>query len=122
MDVGIQFCSFLAQPSEITWLMEDRLVPWYHYIPAKGDLSDLAVKIESATTHDADCQLISTWTSRYVNDIWSGPTAQANTQTIISRIMMRYQELYGDDVRQCFVAAAAATTTGSAKLVAHWIV
>jgi hypothetical protein len=52
---SVPFCPpFYVQ----SWILEDELVPWTHYIPVKGDYSDLDDKVEWALNHDNKCEKI----------------------------------------------------------------
>ena len=50
------------------WYYPD-LKEWVHYIPVKGDLSDLKEKFEWALSHDAECQEISKNATKFVQEL-----------------------------------------------------
>lgn len=45
----------MPTPTIESWLMEGRLIPWKHYIPVRGDLSDLHSRVEWAKKHQREC-------------------------------------------------------------------
>jgi len=50
------------------WYYKD-LKEWVHYIPVKGDLSDLKVKFEWAKSHDKECQEISKNATKFAQNL-----------------------------------------------------
>jgi hypothetical protein len=42
----------------VSWLMEDRLIPWTHYVPLRHDFSDLEYKINWCISHPRKCMEI----------------------------------------------------------------
>jgi hypothetical protein len=51
----------------VSWLMEDRLVPWVHYVPVRQDFTDLREKLEWCRTHPRKCQEIIKAANDYMN-------------------------------------------------------
>jgi len=56
----------------VSWLMEDRLVPWVHYVPVRQDFADLREKLEWCRTHPRKCQEIIKAANDYMNRFKSG--------------------------------------------------
>jgi len=48
----------MAAPTVSSWLMEELLVPYIHYIPVEPDFSDLAVQVQWCLDNLADCERI----------------------------------------------------------------
>jgi len=48
----------MAKPSVVSWLMEDTLIPDYHYILLKDDFSDLEEKLEWCNNNQDKCKQI----------------------------------------------------------------
>ena len=46
---------FMRKPRIISWAMEDKLIPYVHYIPVKDDFSDLIDQIEFADNNQLLC-------------------------------------------------------------------
>jgi hypothetical protein len=92
---------FMAPPTHVSWAMEDKLVPYYHYVPVKPDFSDLEVQLEWARENDALCQEIARQSTQYMEALWTSKRAKLANQVIIERITLRYHELYGSMLAQC---------------------
>ena len=59
----VPFCPpFFVQ----SWILEDELIPWTHYIPVKGDYSDLDKQVEWAMGHPTACQKIAQEGRHYI--------------------------------------------------------
>lgn len=43
---------FMAKPTKFSWLMENTLIPNYHYILVKDDFSDLLEKVNWCNIHE----------------------------------------------------------------------
>lgn len=48
----------MPKPRHTSWLMEDTLIPGYHYVLVKDDFSDLVEKYEWMMSHMEECQQI----------------------------------------------------------------
>ena len=92
---------FMAPPTHVTWAMEDKLVPYYHFVPIKPDFSNLVEQLEWARQNDAACQQISQQATDYMNALWMSKRAKWANQQIIERITLRYHELYGNALAEC---------------------
>eukprot|EP00955_Chlamydomonas_euryale_P057415 356760-Chlamydomonas_euryale.AAC.2 len=49
---------FMPPPMHVSWLMEDILLPWVHYVPLKHDFSDLHTHYEWAMNNYKECNKI----------------------------------------------------------------
>lgn len=49
-----------------SWILEENLQPWQHYIPVKHDFSDLSDKVEWAINHPEKCKDISRQGNEYM--------------------------------------------------------
>ena len=92
---------FMAPPTHVTFAMEDKLVPYYHYVPIKPDLSDIAEQLAWARQNDAECQKIAQQATEYMEALWMSPKAQQANDEIIERITLRYHKLYGSALADC---------------------
>lgn len=52
---SVPFCPPFTMNS---WVMEEKLVPWEHYVPVRHDFSDLKQKVEWAVGHPRQCEAI----------------------------------------------------------------
>lgn len=60
---SVPFCPpFYVQ----SWILEDELVPWTHYIPVKGDYSNLEERVEWALNHQDHCEEIAKEGRNYI--------------------------------------------------------
>ncbi len=57
----------MPKPSISSWLMEETLEPFVHYIPLADDFSDIEEQFEWAVNHEAECIEISSNASQYMN-------------------------------------------------------
>ena len=49
---------FMRRPTVFSWLMEDKLIPYYHYIPLNDDFTDLNEKYQWALENIHKCKEI----------------------------------------------------------------
>jgi hypothetical protein len=56
----------MPRPTCETWFMEGRLVPNYHYIEIKDDLSDLEDRLQYYSSHPAEAQEIIGYAHEFV--------------------------------------------------------
>lgn len=60
---SVPFCPpFYVQ----SWILEDELIPWTHYIPVKGDYSDLEEKVQWGMNHPDQCVQIAKEGRKYM--------------------------------------------------------
>lgn len=71
----------------VSWLMEDRLVPWVHYVPVRQDFADLREKLEWCRTHPRKCQEIIKAANDYMNRFKSGD------EDVILKVMKGYTDM-----------------------------
>ncbi len=57
----------MPKPTISSWLMEDTLQPFVHYIPLADDFSDAEERFDWAVNHEAECVEISKNASRYMS-------------------------------------------------------
>ena len=77
---------FMPKPRSFSWLMEDRLIPDYHYILIKDDFSDLIEKLEWCNNNEEKCKTI----IKNAN-VYMGQFANETTESLIEQ---RVIELY----------------------------
>ena len=61
---------FMAKPTKISWLIEDRLIPNVHYIQLKDDFSDLEEKLEWCEQNPIKCQEIVNNSTQYMSQFY----------------------------------------------------
>jgi hypothetical protein len=82
--------SVCIKPPSLTssWLMEDKLVQWVHYIPVNDDFSDLKIKLNWCNNNPKKCEIIIKAANDYIkrfDDI-------KNEQKIIFTILNEYNK------------------------------
>jgi len=50
-----------------SWILEDQLIPWTHYIPVRADFADMEERIEWAIHHPDACRRIAEAGQEYMN-------------------------------------------------------
>ena len=60
----------MPRPTCETWFMEGRLIPNYHYIEIKSDLSDLEERLQYYIDHPDEAQQIINHAHEYVQQFW----------------------------------------------------
>jgi len=58
---------FMPKPTVCSWLMEDKLIPWFHYIPINNDFSDINEKYNWCLNNLDKCEDISKNGKEYIN-------------------------------------------------------
>lgn len=82
---SVPFCTPFTMQS---WILEDQLEPWRHYIPVRADLSDLEEQVEWAMHHPAACQEIARQGRLYM-----APFLDIKTErSLIKRLLNTYAE------------------------------
>ena len=76
----------MAKPTCISWAMEDKLIPYFHYIPVKDDYSDLEDVFKWALAHEAACRAITKNAKAFISQFLN----ESNEQEIHRRILKRY--------------------------------
>ncbi|KAL7532678.1 hypothetical protein ACHAXR_004779 [Thalassiosira sp. AJA248-18] len=92
---------FMPKPKKVSWVMEDNLVPYVHYIPVHEDLGDLNNQLAWARRNDELCRNISMHATQYMIDLYASEKAQRETNEIRRAIAGQYQMLYGPIISQC---------------------
>lgn len=76
----------MPKPRHTSWLMEDKLVPGYHYVLLKDDFSDLVEKYEWMMNHLDECKAI----IKNANDYMKQFLDVANEEYIELEVVKRY--------------------------------
>lgn len=66
-----------------SWILENELQPWTHYIPVRGDYSDLDEKVGWATHHPDQCAQIAQEGHNYMQQFLDLETEQAVRQAVL---------------------------------------
>ena len=77
---------FMAKPRCVSWLMEDQLIPNYHYILVRDDFSDLLERFQWCEANPLKCKQI----IRNANTYMSMFSDQANEELIEKTVLTNY--------------------------------
>jgi hypothetical protein len=92
---------FMPIPSVSTYAMEDKLVPYVHYIPLKRDGSDLEEQLAWARANDDKCRWISEQATQYMQDLWMSPKAKSDNALLEMLLAKYYNERFGTKIQKC---------------------
>jgi len=73
-----------------SWVMEDLLVPWVHFIPLDDSFEDVDEKMQWVLDHDEEAQAIARAGQLWMMDLWYHPQVEADTDAICDEILQRY--------------------------------
>jgi hypothetical protein len=79
----------MPPPIQITWLMENLLIPWKHYIPINETNADEMV--QWVLDHEEEARQISNRASLFMYDLFLHPDALIDEENIKNEITRRYQ-------------------------------
>jgi len=77
---------FMAKPRCVSWLMEDQLIPNYHYILVRDDFSDLLERFQWCEANPLECEQIIRNANRYMRMF----SDQANEELIEKTVLTNY--------------------------------
>jgi hypothetical protein len=92
---------FMAPPTKTSWAMEEKLVPYVHYVPLWQNYSNLPQQLEWARTHDEESFKIALFSRHYMERLVTSSHAHNETIEILLGIDEMYQQLYGATLQQC---------------------
>lgn len=71
-----------------SWILEENLQPWQHYVPVRHDFFDLPEKVEWALNHPQQCKTITTQAKQYMQQF----SDIQKEQTIMQNILEEYSK------------------------------
>ena len=92
---------FMAKPTTVSFLMEDLLEPFVHYVPVKEDHSDLVEMVNWARRNDDKCKLISEQATAYIDRLWMSEEAKADNIAIVKKLGEAYHKQFEDAMKTC---------------------
>ena len=92
---------FMPRSATNGYLTKEALVPWYHYIPVKENLSDLRAMIHRARSHDEDARRIAQQATEYVRKMFLSKEADVDMKAVRSGVMELFETQYGASLQQC---------------------
>lgn len=83
----------MKKPTKVSWLMEDCLVPYEHYVPLKDDFSNLQEQINWCNDNTDKCKYISKNATQYVLQFMN----DKNENLISSQILLKYFDCFSNE-------------------------
>eukprot|EP00956_Cyclotella_meneghiniana_P043699 scaffold284192_cov83-Cyclotella_meneghiniana.AAC.1 len=94
---------FMPTPTRTSWAMEEKLIPYIHYVPVAQDLSNLLEMIEWAKQNDDIVQLISQKSTEYMEHLYVSDQAKLDHQEIIIKLANSYTSRFKDSLSDCLL-------------------
>lgn len=92
---------FMARPTTVSYLMEDLLVPFVHYVPLKDDYSDIVEMVMWARENDSKCEWIATQATLFMERLFLSKEAKAEHAAVKEELGERYSRQFGEAVKSC---------------------
>ena len=92
---------FMAKPTTVSFLMEDLLVPFVHYIPVNDDFSNIIEMVHWARKHDRKCKWIAEQATLYIQRLWMSKRAKKENAAVKGYIADAYQRQFGQAANSC---------------------
>lgn len=77
--------------------MEERLVPWVHYVPLHPDASDVEERFQWVLNNPIAAERIAQRGSLWIKDLLFHPDAVRDEEQIYDEMMLRYQAHFEHD-------------------------
>lgn len=84
----------MPPPTVTSWLMEEILEPWVHYIPLDKDGSNAEERVQWMIDNDEKTRKIAERATLFMYDLMFHPDADADDIQVKTEIMRRYQEYF----------------------------
>ena len=78
-------------PKHTSWAMEERLMPWIHYVPLNDDATDVEEKMKWILDHESDAKRISYAATLWMQDLVYHPDAAEDDRWIQEEMLKRYR-------------------------------
>ncbi|KAL3806182.1 hypothetical protein ACHAXA_000173 [Cyclostephanos tholiformis] len=92
---------FMAKPQTVSFLMEDLLVPYVHFIPLEDDYSNIIEMVHWAQQNDEKCKWISDQATLYMEQLWTSQYAKRENALIVQNLSMAYENQFGKALESC---------------------
>lgn len=92
---------FMVPPTKVSWAMEDKLIPYVHYVPVDQNYSNLHDQVEWAMSNDDEVYQIMLQSRHYMESLVTSPQAQSETIQILNRMDQLYQQNFGSILQNC---------------------
>jgi hypothetical protein len=84
----------MPTPTKTSFLMEELLSPWIHYVPLKSDLSDVREKLEWVSKHDEAARKIAERGTLFIHDLLYHEDSELENRQIQEEILHRYMKFF----------------------------
>jgi hypothetical protein len=84
----------MPPPTVTSWLMEEILVPWVHFIPLDADGSNAEERVQWMIDNDEKARKIAERATLFMYDLMFHPEADSDDLQVKTEIMRRYQEFF----------------------------
>jgi hypothetical protein len=84
----------MPPPTATSWLMEELLEPWVHYIPLKYDGSDAEDMIRWVIENDLKARRIAERGTLYMYDLLYHPDAKRDDELVRKEMLRRYRAFW----------------------------
>lgn len=84
----------MPPPTKTSFLMEELLEPWVHYIPLKPDLSDVSEKMKWVIEHDEAARRIAERATLFIHDLLYHADAESDNKQLQEEILRRYSKFF----------------------------
>lgn len=81
-------------PVTTSWLMEDQLEPWVHYVPLAADLSNLEGQMKWVWANDHAARRIAERATVWIHDLYFHENATKDNEYLQREILRRYKALF----------------------------
>jgi len=85
------------KPTKSSWLMEELLQPWVHYVPLNEELTDVNDKMQWVLEHQVEAQEIAHRASLWIRDLLFHPAAERDDEIIHEEMIRRYRNHFYED-------------------------
>ena len=84
----------MPKPKNTSFLLEEKLEPWIHYIPVNSDFSDLEKKVKFVNKNSEKAKKISERATLWIHDLYMSNEAETENEAISKEIVGRYMKFF----------------------------
>lgn len=84
----------MPKPKNTSFLLEEKLEPWIHYIPVEDDFSDLEKKVKFVNKNSEKAKKISERATLWIHDLYMSNEAETENEAISKEIVGRYMKFF----------------------------
>lgn len=84
----------MPNPTTTSYLMEEKLEPWIHYIPCKDDFSDIKNKVKWAVQNGEKAKRIAERGTLWIHDLYMSDEAIKDNEEVAKFVFKRYTDFF----------------------------